>query len=113
MNETSVHMHDLTIAAHGLITDWADVQIRRHLTWHPDIVAHRLELLEKALRKVRQQVDAERADGRWDGPLANADADFNTETMNFIEHSCNCEWCLCGTPAERDDEPLAFTIPVH
>ncbi|MFK0045478.1 hypothetical protein ACIQU4_15395 [Streptomyces sp. NPDC090741] len=108
MNDTSLHMHDLTVAAHQLIADWSDLQVRGHLVWHPDLVAHRLELLEEALATVRKAVETERADNRWDGPLEDADADFNTEAMDFVEHSCNCEWCLCCEPAGVGDGPIVL-----
>ncbi|MFK0222168.1 hypothetical protein ACIQWN_28760 [Streptomyces vinaceus] len=105
MEDTSLHMHDLTVAAHQLITDWSDVQVRGHLVWHPDLVAYRLELLENALAEIRKAVETERADDQY-APLADCDADFNTEAMDFVEHSCNCEWCLCCEPAGVGDEPI-------
>ncbi|MEU6397834.1 hypothetical protein ABZ867_12740 [Streptomyces cinnamoneus] len=111
MNETSVHMFDLTVAAHQLITDWSDVRVRGYLKEHPDIVEFRLTLLEEALAAVRKAVETERADNRWGGPLEDADADFNTEAMDFIEHSCDCEWCLGCRPASTGDEPIVITLP--
>ncbi|MFJ3923057.1 hypothetical protein [Streptomyces sp. NPDC090022] len=110
MSDIDIHMHDLTTAAHLLITDWADTQVRGYLKWHPDIVDHRLTLLEEALAAVRKAVEAERADNRWGGPLADADADFNTEAMEYAEHSCDCEWCLCGAPA-GSGEPIVLALP--
>ncbi|GAA3268017.1 hypothetical protein GCM10010493_50490 [Streptomyces lavendulae subsp. grasserius] len=101
-------MHDLTVAAHRLVSDWADVRVRGYLKWHPDLVAYRLELLEKALAEIRKTVETERADNRWDGPLADCDADFNSEAMDFVEHSCDCEWCLCCEPAGVGDEPIVL-----
>lgn len=112
MDDTSLEMHDLTAAAHMLITDWADVQVRGYLKEHPDIVENRLERLERALERIRLKVDAERAANVWPGRVAEPDLDFNTAAMDFAEHSCNCEWCLCCAPATRgDDEPLVFTVP--
>ncbi|MFE3583729.1 zinc finger domain-containing protein [Streptomyces vinaceus] len=110
MEDTSLHMHDLTVAAHQLIDDWADIQVRGHLKLHPDLVAYRLDLLEKALRQIREAVDAERADNRWGGPLPadEVDLDFNGDVMDFSEHSCDCEFCLCCTPAGFGDEPIVL-----
>lgn len=112
MEDTSLHMHDLTVAAHQLIDDWADIQVRGHLKLHPDLVAYRLDLVEKALARIREAVDTERADNRWGGPLDDGDLelDFNADVMEFSEHSCDCESCLCYAPPAAD-EPIVWTFP--
>lgn len=109
MNDIDLAMHDLTAAAHMLITDWADVQVRGYLKEHPDIVENRLERLERALERIRLKVDAERAANTWPWRVEEPDLDFNTAAMDFAEHTCNCEWCLCAEPAGTD-EPLVFTF---
>jgi hypothetical protein len=88
-------MCGLTVAAGHLITDWSDVRVRGYLKEHPDLVEHRLKLLEAALATVRSQVEAERAAGSWGGPLDEPlERDFRDSVRDFVAHSCDCEWCL-------------------
>ncbi|MFF1341089.1 hypothetical protein ACFVYT_24750 [Streptomyces sp. NPDC058290] len=110
MADIDVHMHDLTAAAHALITDWSDVQVRGCLKEHPDIVDYRLAMVEKALREIRTKVEAERAANLWGGRVLDPETDFNTAAMDYAEHSCNCEWCLCCEPAGVGDEPIVWTV---
>ncbi|MEV6580211.1 hypothetical protein AB0M92_18835 [Streptomyces sp. NPDC051582] len=109
MSDIDIHMHDLTAAAHMLVTDWADVQVRGYLKEHPDIVEYRLGMAEKALREIRAKVEAELAANLWPGRVADPDLDFNTAATDYAEHSCNCEWCLCCAPAGVGDEPIVWT----
>jgi hypothetical protein len=88
----------LTVAASGLITDWADAVVRGYLKDHPDDVACRLGLVADMLDVVRAAVSREQADGSW-GPRNGDPLAGHLELVaQFAEHTCDCEWCVRGAP---------------
>lgn len=96
-------MYELTVASGLLIADWSDIRVRGHLTEHPDLVEHRLKLLEAALRTVRHQVESERP---WSVlPSDSPQEDFDDSVRDFVEHSCDCEWCLRYGPSQGEAAP--------
>lgn len=105
-------MLELSAAASGAITHWSDVRVRGYLKEHPDIVEQSVTRLERMLAEVRNRIAVERARDLWNGPLPEgAAAEHFTECVTaFVEHSCNCDWCLCREPAGLGDEPIVWTF---
>ncbi|MCX5176758.1 hypothetical protein [Streptomyces virginiae] len=110
IEDVNSRMLDYTAAAGAAITDWSDVRVRGYLKEHPDIVEESVARLEGMLAEVRAQIAVERADNRWGGPLPEGAAveDFIERAIDYAEHSCDCEWCLCCEPAGFGDEPIVL-----
>ena len=87
--------YGLVVAAHGLITDYADVLTRGYLKDHPGEVMYRLNLLQEAIAVVRARAVREIAGNAWAAtePFDPA-AEHDALVGQFAEHSCCCDWCL-------------------
>ena len=92
-------MCSLTAAASGAITDYSDVMVRGYLKEHPDIVAHRLDLLAQMIAVIRRRVLVEevswrRADVANGFALPDPAAVHAESVAEFVSHDGCCAWCL-------------------
>ncbi|MFD0772630.1 hypothetical protein ACFQZ2_01690 [Streptomonospora algeriensis] len=59
---SSEYMPSITVAALDLIVDLSDIQARGRLQANPDLVEHRLVLVEAMTREIRSAVESERSE---------------------------------------------------
>lgn len=103
-------MFCLTVAAHGAITDHADVLVRGCLKEHPALVGYRLDLLEQMIATVRERCQAEELEWRRDEvaggwQLPDPAAEHHAEVAEFRRHTGCCDWCL-GCTGHDDESSL-------
>ncbi|MFI5867700.1 hypothetical protein [Streptomyces sp. NPDC051546] len=93
MSDVNNTLDAVQIAAHGMVTDLADVLVRGHLKEHPSLVAYRLGVVTGAAEQVRTVVKAERATGRWPHAAADPALDHERDRAAFAAHHCDCPYC--------------------
>lgn len=94
MDDTYRRMLSLQTAAAATIEDQADIRVRGYLKEHPDLVAHRLDLLAALIDEVRTVVVRESAAGTWPPLAVDPAAEHAERTAEFADHTCNCLYCL-------------------
>ncbi|MFV8127497.1 hypothetical protein [Streptomyces syringium] len=94
MDATYQRMLALQTAGAATIEDQADVRVRGYLKEHPDLVAHRLDLLAALIDEVRTAVARERAAGTWPPLAADPATEHAERTAEYAAHTCTCLYCL-------------------
>ena len=104
---TDTDTYSLEVAMASALADLSDLDERGYLVWHPDYVAHRFDLIDNMVNRLRQAVAYERAHKDW-GRLdaAEPEAEHRELVAEYASHTCHCGWCRRAVLDYDPDGPI-------